>query len=161
MTGKEPNGTTTGTSREQDQGLIRALGNLFREHPAIAGSLLYLQVTTVGVIYSWALFRPFDINIFEYAELNDFFLAAFRNLFLFVVTMVTLLRFVFSLLLVTLASELTKPDRERLRQLQIDASDATLEAHLRRRRTHGRAIAVTTVILLSYTFLYLMPLQIV
>jgi hypothetical protein len=37
----------------------------------MAVSLLYLQVTTVGVIYSWALFRRFGVNVFDYAETND------------------------------------------------------------------------------------------
>jgi hypothetical protein len=71
------------TSEERDRDplveLLRPVGSFFREHPAVVGSLLYLQVTIIGVIYSWALYRRFDINIFDYAEANDFLLAAFKD----------------------------------------------------------------------------------
>ena len=65
---------------ENGIGLSAAI-SFFREHPAIAGTLLYLQVNAVGVIYSWALFRNFGINVFDFAEANDFLLAAFREPF--------------------------------------------------------------------------------
>jgi len=62
---------------------LRPIGSFFLKHPAIGGSLLYIQVTAVGVIYSWALFRRFDISVFDYAEANDFLLAAFKDPFVF------------------------------------------------------------------------------
>jgi len=43
----------------------------------------------MGVAYSWTLFRRFDINVFDYAETNDFLLAAFKDLTVFVMTMIT------------------------------------------------------------------------
>ena len=90
MTEKEPNDTTSGTSPDQSSDFLRAIGNFFRDHPAIAGSLLYLQVTTVGVVYSWSLFRQFRINIFDYAETNDFLLAAFKDPIVFGMSITTL-----------------------------------------------------------------------
>jgi hypothetical protein len=80
MVENHSNATSRGSSRGDPLvEYLRSVGNFFREHPAIAGTLLYLQVTTVGVVYSWQLFRRFDINIFYYAEANDFLLAAFRD----------------------------------------------------------------------------------
>jgi len=63
---------------ENGTGLSAAI-SFFREHPAIVGTLLYLQVNAVGVIFSWVLFRNFGINVFDFAEANDFLLAAFRE----------------------------------------------------------------------------------
>jgi hypothetical protein len=35
--------------------------------------------TGVGILSSWALYREFGINIFDYAEIGDFLLAAFKS----------------------------------------------------------------------------------
>jgi len=91
-----PNDTSSGPSRrdpfvEQLREQLRPIASFFREHPAIVGTLLYLQVTTVGVIYSWALFRRFGINVFDYAEANDFLLAAFKEPFVFGMSTFTLI----------------------------------------------------------------------
>lgn len=53
--------------------------NFFQEHPAVLGTMLYVLLNAVGVIYAWALFRQFEINVFDYIETNDFLLAAFRE----------------------------------------------------------------------------------
>jgi hypothetical protein len=50
-------------------------------------------VTTVGVVYSWALFRRFEINVFNYAEANDFLLAAFKDPVVFGMSMFTIIFF--------------------------------------------------------------------
>ncbi len=46
----------------------------------------YAYVTYVGMVQSFNLFKEFDLSIFEFAELNDFLLAAFQDpkFFLFV-----------------------------------------------------------------------------
>jgi hypothetical protein len=79
----QPNDTSSESSSRSLLEQLRPIGSFFREHPAIAGTLLYLQVTTVGVVYSWQLFRRFGINVFDYAEANDFLLAAFKDPFVF------------------------------------------------------------------------------
>lgn len=44
-----------------------------------AAPLTYFYVTVVGMVQSWLQFRVFGINVFEFSELNDFLLAAFRE----------------------------------------------------------------------------------
>ncbi len=51
----------------------------FLEHPAIAGSIIYIGFSVVGLFYSWVLYRNFQINIFDYAETNDFLMIAFKE----------------------------------------------------------------------------------
>jgi hypothetical protein len=88
------NATSTGSNnRDPLVERLRPIGRFFWEHPAIVGSLLYLQVTTVGVVYSWVLFRAFDINVFDYAEANDFLLAAFKDPIVFGMSILTLIFF--------------------------------------------------------------------
>ena len=50
-----------------------------RGHWALAASLGYLYLTSLGMIQSGVLFSKYKINIFEFAEINDFLLAAFRE----------------------------------------------------------------------------------
>ena len=40
---------------------------------------IYIYVTYIGMADSWYRFRAFGINVFEFAEINDFLLAAFRE----------------------------------------------------------------------------------
>ena len=49
------------------------------DNPTLALSLLYLYVTAVGMLYSMVLYLHFEINVFEYSEITDFLLAAFKN----------------------------------------------------------------------------------
>jgi len=42
-------------------------------------SLLYGYLTYMGMVLSWNRFNAFGINVFDFAELNDFLLAALRN----------------------------------------------------------------------------------
>jgi hypothetical protein len=48
-------------------------------HATFASSLLYFYVTAMGLLYSAVLYGEFGINIFDYSEIGDFFLAAFKN----------------------------------------------------------------------------------
>src|SRR5215207_199656 len=42
-------------------------------------SALYLFATAIGLIYSGVLYGNFGINIFDYSEISDFLLVAFKN----------------------------------------------------------------------------------
>jgi hypothetical protein len=44
-----------------------------------AAPLTYIYVTITGMVQAWLQFNAFGINVFEYSELNDFLLAAFRE----------------------------------------------------------------------------------
>jgi hypothetical protein len=39
-------------------------------------TLGYLAVTSVGMVSSWTLYRRFDLNVFQFAQIGDFLLAA-------------------------------------------------------------------------------------
>lgn len=58
-----------------------AVPGVLQEHPAIIGTLLYLQISSVGLIYDWSYYRHFGVNVFDFAEANDFLLAAFKEPF--------------------------------------------------------------------------------
>ncbi len=58
----------------------------FLEHPAIGGSSICIFFSVIGVFYSWSLYSHFQINIFDYAETNDFLMAAFKDRFAFLIT---------------------------------------------------------------------------
>jgi len=49
------------------------------DNPTLALTLLYLYVTAVGMLYAAVLYGRFGINIFDYSEIPDFLLAAFKN----------------------------------------------------------------------------------
>jgi hypothetical protein len=42
-------------------------------------TLAYVYVNALGILYSWSLYKEFGINIFDYAEIGDFLLAALKN----------------------------------------------------------------------------------
>ena len=52
-------------------------------------TLLYLQVSAVGIIYIWTLFSAFGVNVFDFAEANDFLLAAFKEPFAYLIAILT------------------------------------------------------------------------
>lgn len=62
-------------ARESKDGLIGS----FVSNSTFFLSGLYLFATAVGLIYSWVLYGRFGINIFDYSEVGDFLLAAFKN----------------------------------------------------------------------------------
>jgi uncharacterized membrane protein YsdA (DUF1294 family) len=53
----------------------------FGKHPALLLSLLYLYLSVLGFLYSWNLFRVFELDIFGFSEANDYLLMAFRVAF--------------------------------------------------------------------------------
>lgn len=57
------------------------------------GSVSYVYVSCVGMIQSWMYFDTFGINVFEFAEINDFLIAAFRKPFSFVCLIIFLFFF--------------------------------------------------------------------
>src|SRR5215208_6297022 len=52
---------------------------VLRKNPPLVLTLLYVYATGVGMFYSWSFYRGFGINIFDYAEIGDFLLAALKN----------------------------------------------------------------------------------
>ncbi len=57
------------------------LYSLFREHPALLVSAFYVGASAVGMFWSWAFLRQFDINVFNYAQISDFLLASLKEPF--------------------------------------------------------------------------------
>lgn len=51
----------------------------FKEHTPIVLTLLYVHVSIIGIVYTWALFRHFDISIMDFSETNDFVAAALKQ----------------------------------------------------------------------------------
>jgi hypothetical protein len=51
----------------------------FLDNPTLVLTLLYLYVTEIGIVYSASLYGRFGINIFDYSEIGDFLLSAFKN----------------------------------------------------------------------------------
>ena len=57
------------------------LASVFREHPALLVSALYVAASVIGMFYSWAYLRRFGINVFNYAQISDFLLASLKEPF--------------------------------------------------------------------------------
>ena len=51
---------------------------LLKENWTWGAPLIYIYVTSVGMVQAWLQFRAFGINIFEFSEISDFLLMAFR-----------------------------------------------------------------------------------
>jgi hypothetical protein len=63
-------------TRGDSQGYFK---EFFLANPTVVLSLLYLYVTAIGMLYSAVLYGRFGINVFDYSEIADFLLAAFKN----------------------------------------------------------------------------------
>ena len=50
-----------------------------REHPGFALSACYLLVSAIGMYYTWYTFMQFGVNIFDYANTDDYFVAALKK----------------------------------------------------------------------------------
>lgn len=87
----ENNGGMKNNDSTENNDVLSRVIKFFGVHPGILGSLLYLQVSAVGIIYVWFLYQSFNINIFDFAETNDFLLAAFKQPFAFGMSMLTIL----------------------------------------------------------------------
>ena len=57
----------------------KMIGEFLRDHWPWVASLIYVYVTYVGMVQSYLYYGQHGINIFDFAELNDFLLAAFRE----------------------------------------------------------------------------------
>lgn len=64
---------------------------IFREHPALLVSGLYVAASMVGMFWSWAYLRQFGINVFHYAQISDFLLASLKEPFTWVLVAITIL----------------------------------------------------------------------
>ncbi len=65
----------TNQSGRRNTSLVATL----REHPGLLLTVLYLIASMIGLAFSWSLFSQFNINIFSYAEVTDFLMAALRE----------------------------------------------------------------------------------
>lgn len=68
--------------RTADAGGLAGSGSLSafaKDHPGLLLSGAYLAATAIGMLSSWTFYALFDIDIFAYAQLSDFLLAALRN----------------------------------------------------------------------------------
>jgi hypothetical protein len=63
------------------------LQRVLSEHPAFLVTSLYFVASSIGLVYSWAYLRGFDINIFHYAEISDFLLASLKEPFTWLLTL--------------------------------------------------------------------------
>lgn len=65
--------------RENKNSKPQLVIDYLKEHWAIAASIGYLYLTIIGMLSAGLHFSHYQINIFEFAEINDFLLAAFRE----------------------------------------------------------------------------------
>jgi hypothetical protein len=77
--------------QEPNQLLVVSAADFFRTHPAMLGSVVYLVITSMGMVYAACLYRNLGINIVDFAELNDFLLAAFKDVVAFIMSIVTII----------------------------------------------------------------------
>lgn len=79
------------TDGQHRKDLVESTFAFFREHPAVLVSLAYAQITSIGIIYSWTLYESFGVNIFDFAEANDFLLASLKEPFALVMSVITVI----------------------------------------------------------------------
>lgn len=60
------------------------IAELIQRHPALLASAAYVAASVIGMFYSWAYLRRFDINVFNYAQISDFLLASLKEPFTWV-----------------------------------------------------------------------------
>ncbi len=53
--------------------------SIFRKEPAVALTAAYLLISACGLLYEWLYYNDFGLNVFQYADASDFFLAVFRE----------------------------------------------------------------------------------
>lgn len=108
-------------------------------------SIGFLYVTYVGMFQSWMYFDAFGINVFEFAEINDFLLAAFREPDSFLYLLALLLY-----PLALLVSFRMLRSRRLGKQRQNDPPEPT-QSHLA--RFESRIVLVSIVVFLSAPYL--------
>jgi hypothetical protein len=52
--------------------------SFWSENPTVVLSLMYADLTAIGILYSLFYYRQFGINIFDFAQIVDFLLAALK-----------------------------------------------------------------------------------
>lgn len=52
---------------------------LVQDHPGALLTVLYLVLTSVGLVYTYAYYARFRVNVLDYADTSDFLLAALRE----------------------------------------------------------------------------------
>lgn len=80
--------TDEATSKEDTKPLYFKIIEYFLIHPAIGGSCIYILVSAIGFLNASLLYFKFQINIFDYAETNDFLMAAFKDPLAFFMTII-------------------------------------------------------------------------
>ncbi len=74
------NVSDTNTESVQQSGI----NLLLQQNPGLGVTLIYLAISLIGLMFSWALFSEFNVNIFNFTEVSDFLLAALREPMTFV-----------------------------------------------------------------------------
>ena len=64
---------------------------LFKEHPALIASALYVIASVIGMFYSWSYLHQFGLNVFNYAQIGDFLLASLKEPFTWGLVLLALL----------------------------------------------------------------------
>lgn len=67
------------THGRKGRGASNPVFSWIKTNPAIFGTVLYLYVSMIGSTYQWMLFGQFGVNVFDFAETNDFLTAAFKQ----------------------------------------------------------------------------------
>lgn len=55
------------------------LTNFLKDHPALIFTFSYVFLSSLGMIYNYKLYQKFNINVFDFIEINDFFVGAFKQ----------------------------------------------------------------------------------
>lgn len=79
---------TEATPEKNTTPLTSKIFKYFFEHPAFAVSSVYIFVSAIGFFSASSLYSQFEINVFDYAETNDFLMAAFKDPGAFILTIV-------------------------------------------------------------------------
>ncbi|MEZ8695009.1 hypothetical protein AB6D15_22485 [Vibrio splendidus] len=67
------------TQTSKSESLTKSILIFMRDHWALVASVGYLYLSVMGMSQAYFFFKAFGINIFEFSELNDFALAAFKE----------------------------------------------------------------------------------
>jgi hypothetical protein len=73
---KEGKGNQGSDQKDNSWGYLK---EFFLANSTVVLSVLYVYVTAVGMLHSATLYRNFGITIFDFSEIGDFLLAAFKK----------------------------------------------------------------------------------
>lgn len=74
-------------SRQEERWILA----LFRQHPALLVSAVYVAASVIGMLFSWDYLRLFGINVFNYAQIGDFLLASLKEPITWIIVFVSVL----------------------------------------------------------------------